>query len=93
MGPNEEVIKDNRAVLAFCRKMMGKMEKSREKGRKGWEKDDCSSHILADQFLEHLNKTNEGNFVDLANYLMMLDQKGADPSILVNAMRSDNDEL
>jgi len=65
---------DEEAVDVFSNKMKLKLEKSREKGKNGWyDKVFCSDEILKHYFNEHLSKTNNGNYVDLANFCMFLD--------------------
>lgn len=65
---------DEEAVDVFSNKMKLKLEKSREKGKNGWyDKVSCSDEILKHYFNEHLSKTNNDNYVDLANFCMFLD--------------------
>lgn len=65
----------------FAKQMKRKMEYAEmKKGRFGW--DDplvCSADELMHQLIDHLHKDNEGNFLDIANYCMMLHQRGEDP--------------
>ena len=63
--------------------MKEKLSKARAKGRRGWNnKEECSDEHLADLFHEHLIKCNDGNFIDLANFLMFLHLRGANPDVL-----------
>ena len=76
---------DDRAVTMFAEMMRNKMAASRNKGRGGW--DDpaaCSTGALAKMLIEHLMKGNDGTFVDVANFAMMLHLRGADPTIMVH---------
>lgn len=76
---------DNSAVDRFAQAMKDKLAKAREKGRGGWDdKTECTDEHLAKLFFEHLEKTNDGNLIDLANFLMFLSERGADGSVLVN---------
>lgn len=78
--------KDDIAVNNFSASMREKMAASRAKGRSGW--DDliqCTDQFLADQLIEHLSKGNYGTFEDIANFAMMLHQRGADPIVLAKA--------
>ncbi|MCY1440196.1 hypothetical protein D9M71_564610 [compost metagenome] len=66
--------------------MKVKLATAREKGRSGW--DDprvCTPERLARLLVEHLTKGNPGTFEDVANFAMMLHQRGADPAVLVEA--------
>ncbi|MDD2267847.1 hypothetical protein [Sulfuricurvum sp.] len=74
---------DNEAVDEFAKAMKEKLAKARAKGRKGWnDKETCSDETLAYLFHDHLQKHNEGNFIDLANFLMFLHIRGAKPDVL-----------
>lgn len=74
---------DTKAVLDFAGKMAEKMGIERDKGKGGWDDpNECSIEELAELFIEHLFKGNEGNFIDLANFLMMLDHRSAHPHVL-----------
>lgn len=77
---------DDRAVNNFAQAMKLKLEKSRSKGRHGWDDPKvCSVELLCDLLLGHLGKGNAGNFEDVANFCMMLHQRGADPEVLAKA--------
>lgn len=76
---------DNSAVDRFAQAMKDKLTRAREKGRGGWDdKIECTDEHLAKLFFEHLEKTNDGNLIDLANFLMFLSERGADGSVLVD---------
>jgi len=86
---NDETItnaeRDNMAVDEFANAMKEKLEKARAKGRYGWHsKLHCSDEHLAHLFHEHLSKCNDGNFIDLANFLMFLHVRGAKSIVLSN---------
>ena len=75
--------RDNEAVDRFAEAMKEKLAKARAKGRRGWDnKEACSDEHLADLFHNHLQKYNEGNFIDLANFCMFLHVRGANPNVL-----------
>lgn len=78
---------DDVAVDNFAKAMKEKLAKARAKGRSGW--DDpaaCSVEHLADLLLDHIGKGNPGTFEDIANFAMMLHQRGADPALLVGKL-------
>lgn len=78
---------DDVAVDNFAKAMKEKLAKARAKGRSGW--DDpaaCSVEHLADLLLDHIGKGNPGAFEDIANFAMMLHQRGADPALLVGKL-------
>lgn len=80
---NDET-KDNMAVDKFAKAMKEKLANARAKGRRGWDdKEACSDEHLAHLFHEHLLKCNDGNFIDLANFLMFLHIRGAEPKTLI----------
>ena len=77
---------DDAAVDRFAAAMKTKLAAARAKGRSGW--DDafiCSDSYLSQLLVEHLGKGNAGTFEDVANFAMMLHQRGADPKVLANA--------
>lgn len=77
---------DDAAVDRFAVAMKHKLEIAREKGRSGW--DDpakCSVEFLAELLCGHIGKGNAGTFEDVANFAMMLHQRGAEPSVLQEA--------
>ena len=73
---------DTLAVKRFSEVMQERM--SRSIYRENWDSDVCSDDVLARDLLDYLSSGNPGNFVDIANCCMMLHQRGADPSILVD---------
>ena len=78
--------RDDAAVDRFAAAMKAKLAKAREKGRGGWDDPaQCSVEFLAKLLVEHLAKGNAGTFEDLANFAMMLHQRGADPQVLAAA--------
>ncbi|MDM5100372.1 hypothetical protein [Aeromonas salmonicida] len=77
---------DDAAVDRFVVAMKAKLAAAREKGRGGWDDPNaCSVEYLADLLVNHLAKGNTGTFEDVANFAMMLHQRGADPAILASA--------
>jgi hypothetical protein len=65
---------DDVAVGAFASKMRQKMAAARAKGRGGWnDKAQCSDETLSRMLREHVEK---GDPVDVANFAMMLSQRG-----------------
>lgn len=81
---------DNQCVDAFSKAMKAKLAFIRAKG---WDdKEICTDEGLATLFFEHLQKCNEGNFIDLANFLMFLHIRGADASILKRQINITNVE-
>lgn len=79
---------DDEAVDRFATAMKVKLAAARAKGRGGWDDPSvCSVEFLAQLLVEHLGKGNAGTFEDVANFAMMLHQRGADPTVLANATR------
>ncbi|MCJ2374835.1 hypothetical protein [Pseudomonas sp. RGM 3321] len=76
---------DNQAVDRFAAAMKTKLAEARVKGRHSW----CESWVqdkqLAELMVGHIPKSNAGNFEDIANFAMMLHQRGADPMELTLA--------
>ena len=62
---------DDTAVDLFAAKMKEKLEKSRDKGRRGWES--CPIEHLITSLKDHISK---GDPVDVANFAMMISQRG-----------------
>lgn len=84
---------DDEAVDRFAVAMKAKLAASRAKGRGGWDDASvCTVEFLAQLLVEHLGKGNAGTFEDVANFAMMLHQRGADPMVLANATRPAQDE-
>ena len=79
---------DDAAVDRFAASMKAKMAAAREKGRGGWDDPErCTEEFLADLLVDHLEKRNAGNLQDIANLVMMLDQRGAAPGAVADALR------
>jgi hypothetical protein len=74
---------DNAAVDRFAASMREKLAASRAKGRDGWQDPElCPETRLAEMLIGHLPKGNPGNLIDIAILAMMLEMRGADPSVL-----------
>jgi len=90
---------DDHAVDQFAAAMKEKLEAARHKGRGGWhDPDQCSASFLADLLIGHLSKGNEGTFLDVANFCMMLHQRGESPEVLqyadrLAALERENEQL
>jgi hypothetical protein len=66
---------DDLAVIQFSLMMRDKMAASRDKGRSGWDDPTCCTiEYLQELLLSHLEK---GDPVDVANFCMMLQHRGA----------------
>ncbi|AOJ64732.1 hypothetical protein WJ32_19490 (plasmid) [Burkholderia ubonensis] len=80
----ESVHSDDIAVDRFSAAMKAKLARKRAEGRGGWN-DPASCHIstLARYLVEHVGK---GDPVDVANFAMMLHQRGADNGVLPAAL-------
>ncbi len=86
MKPIDFII-DDASVDYFSAMMKHKLAECRNKGRSGWyDENQCSVDDLANLLIEHLHKTNAGNFVDIANLVMMLHQREAPPDIISNKL-------
>lgn len=86
-GKLPEQHSDDAAVDRFAAAMKVKLAAARAKGRGGW--DDpaaCSVEYLADLLVDHVGKGNCGTFEDVANFAMMLHQRGADPAVLAHSV-------
>ncbi|MFA0999371.1 MULTISPECIES: hypothetical protein [Pseudomonas syringae group] len=70
---------DNLAVDQFATAMKTKLAEGRTKGLDNWNKPWVKDEQLAELFVKNISKGNPGNFVDIANFAMMLHQRGADP--------------
>jgi len=79
---------DDEAVDRFAAAMKAKLKWEREeRGRHGWNDPSiCPESYLARLLIEHLAKGNDGNFEDVANFCMMLHQRGAHPRVLADAL-------
>lgn len=75
---------DHSCVDNFAKAMKNKLDYARDvKGRNGWHDPDvCTIDFLAENLIGHTRKTNSGTFEDIANFCMMLHQRGADPSVI-----------
>lgn len=85
-GKLPEQHSDDAAVDRFAAAMKVKLAAARAKGRGGW--DDpaaCSVEYLADLLVDHVGKGNCGTFEDVANFAMMLHQRGADQAVLAHS--------
>lgn len=77
---------DDAAVDRFAQAMKDKLKHAREvKGRSGWETNFCSDPHLAEELILHICKSNTGTYEDVANFCMMLHQRGASPHELARA--------
>jgi hypothetical protein len=73
VGPKEPH-PDSKAVTNFARAMATKMAHARSMGRGGWQdKDRVSAAELSRMLREHVEK---GDPVDVANFCMMLHERG-----------------
>ncbi|WP_374936533.1 hypothetical protein [Klebsiella pneumoniae] len=82
--------KDDIAFDHFATACKAKLENARVKGRGGWEDpEQCTNELLAKLLVGHLLKGNAGTFEDVANFAMMLHQRGADPQVLVDAAKGE----
>lgn len=81
--------KDDQAVDTFAYAMKVKLARARAKGRSGWnDSEQDLNQYLAEQLVLHLVKGNAGTFEDVANFAMMLHQRGADPEGLARVTRA-----
>ncbi|MEE5139121.1 hypothetical protein V2J83_26860 [Pseudomonas alliivorans] len=76
---------DNQAVDTFAAAMKTKLAEARAKGRHDWSESWVQDKQLAELMVGHIPKGNAGNFEDIANFAMMLHQRGADPMELTLA--------
>ncbi|MBS7472161.1 hypothetical protein KID98_15205 [Pseudomonas syringae] len=86
---------DNLAVDRFAAAMKTKLAESRAKGRDSWDMPWVKDQQLAEHLVKHLPKGNSGNFEDIANFAMMLHQRGADPhelTVAYAAIRQGSDQ-
>lgn len=84
--PAAEQHPDDVAVDRFAVAMKAKLAAARAKGRYGWDDpEQCSDEELAGELVEHLSKGNTYTFEDVANFAMMLHQRGAAPEVLAAA--------
>lgn len=79
---------DDEAVDRFAAAMKAKLAAAREKGRAGWDDPEmCSELYLAKLLVGQTFRGNAGSLEDVANFAMMLHQRGADPEVLAEAAR------
>lgn len=65
---------DDKGVRLFSEAMRDKLAQKRGEGRGGWDnKDECSAEYLSELLRKHVEK---GDPVDVANFCMMLHQRG-----------------
>ncbi len=84
MGQSRTTHNDDIAVAQFGSKMHYRMERARKAGARGWnDPASCSPITLASLLIKN---AYEGDFVSVANYAMMLDQRGADQKVLADAI-------
>lgn len=81
--------KDNLAVDVFTKQMKKKLTNARDKGWGGWEDHyRCSGVELAQMLINQIHKANDGCFVDIANFAMMLHMRGEHETVLIDALNS-----
>lgn len=74
---------DDIAVDRFAEAMKAKLAAARAKGRSGWDDpEQCTVAHLANLLAGHTLKGNAGNFIDVANFAMMLHMREADPEVM-----------
>jgi len=84
----EAAEKDEAAVDRFAQAMKEKLAQARAKGRSGWDDPEaCTPEDLAGMLVDHLYKGNVGSFEDVANFCMMLHQRGESCLHLPQALR------
>lgn len=70
----EPIHNDDIAINTFASVMKSKMAASRDKGRSGWDdKEQCTAEWISELLRGHVAK---GDPVDVANFCMMLHQRG-----------------
>lgn len=88
-GGSADLHPDDAAVDCFAEALKAKLACSRAKGRGGWDNAEvCSVEDLARMLIEHLDKGNAGTFEDVATFAMMLHQRGAEPTVLADAIQA-----
>lgn len=79
---------DDVAVDRFALLMKQKMAAAREKGRGGWDDpEQCHPYELAELLFGHLGKGNDGNYIDIANFCMMLALRSAPASLIGDELK------
>lgn len=64
---------DDHAVSCLADAMRAKLDKSREKGRSGWDSKECTQEHLSALLRQHVEK---GDPVDVANFCAFLYARG-----------------
>lgn len=91
MGQSRTTHNDDIAVAQFSSKMHYRMEQARKAGARGWnDPSSCSPMTLAGLLIKN---AYEGDFVSVANYAMMLDQRGGDQQVLADAIDANAKKL
>ncbi len=84
MGHAHTAHPDGEALAIFTAAMHKRLTKARKQGRSGWEKpSECSVESLAALLIKAVG---DGDLVSVANYAMMLHQRGADTTVLPAAL-------
>lgn len=83
---------DNQAVDRFAAAMKTELAEARAKGRYGWSELWVQDKQLAELMVGQIPKGNAGNFEDIANFAMMLHQRGADTKELVSELLALTDQ-
>lgn len=85
---------DDWAVEHFAEDMKQKLAAARDKGRQGWNNPRiCPAPYLAELLVGHLFKANPDNYLDVANFCMMLHERQEDPVHLRNAILAKFEEM
>jgi transcriptional regulator with XRE-family HTH domain len=81
-APSTEPHHDDLAVDKFAAAMKEKLARKRAEGRGGWnDPDQCTAQYLSTLLRKHVEK---GDPIDVANFAMMLHQRGASISVTRN---------
>ena len=84
---------DNSAVDRFAAQMKEKLASARSKGRGGWaDPAQCSGDHLAGLLADHVYRTEPGNWLDIANFAMMLQERNASTELLRDALVSKSEQ-
>ncbi|UIS24859.1 hypothetical protein phiA034_gene0039 [Aeromonas phage phiA034] len=79
---------DDAAIDEYAAALKAKMAAGRLKGRGGWyDQDSATEDNIITLFARCLDKSNEGNLLDLGLLIMMLHVRGADPAHLADAIK------
>lgn len=85
---------DDQAGDSFAAALKAKLAEGRAKGRSGWDDpDQCSTKDLAEMSVGQLRKGNEGNFLDIASFAMMLHERQVSPAELAQAASRERDAI